>query len=71
MHLSARHSISFTEEGVVYALKLNNTQLTPAMQPTVITRFESILMAMYVGRTRLDIDLDAGEVQSAAEHQYD
>lgn len=70
-HNSARHSISFNQEGVVYALKMNNTQITPASQPTVITRFESILMAMYVGRTRLDIDLDPYEVKSAADHQYD
>lgn len=70
-HYDARHHISFNKEGVVYALKLNNTQLTPAAQPTVITRFESILMAMYVGRTRLDVDLDPNEVKSAAEAQYD
>lgn len=68
---SAAHRLSFTKEGVVYALRLEGTQLTPAARPVVISRFDSILMSMYVGRTTLEVDMRECDVESAASEQYD
>lgn len=67
----AQHQIAFTEGGEVYSLKLCGSQITPASRPTVISRFDGILMAMYVGRTRIKVDMDADDVKSAAQEQYD
>lgn len=68
---AASHRLDFTKEGNVYALKLQDKQITPTSRPNVISRFDSILMAMYVGRTRIEIDMDADDVESAASEQYD
>lgn len=63
--------ISFNKEGEVYALRLNGQQITPRSTPVVIGRFEGILLSMYVGRTSLEIDQDADEVEYAASEQTD
>lgn len=68
---NAKHRLAVTKEGEVYALRLSDRQVTPASRPDVIGHFDSILMAMYVGRTRLEIDMDDDEVESAAAEQYD
>jgi hypothetical protein len=68
---NARYQLAVTKEGEVYALRLDGRQLTPASRPDVINRFDSILMAMYVGRTRLEIDIDADDVEAAAAEQFD
>lgn len=68
---SAARQLAVNEGGEVYTLKLDGREFTPASRPDVITRFDSILMCMYVGRTRLDVDIDAGDVASAASEQYD
>ncbi|WP_423454322.1 hypothetical protein [Ottowia sp. VDI28] len=68
---SAHYSLDVNGDGDVYALKMQDKQITPASRPTVISRFDSILMAMYVGRTRLEVDMDPDEVESAAGEQYD
>lgn len=49
----AQHRLAINGNGDVYALKLDGKDVTPASRPDVIGRFESLLMAMYVGRTRL------------------
>lgn len=68
---AASHQLAFSTEGDVYALRLGEKQITPTSRPDVISRLDSILMAMYVGRTRIEIDMDAGDVESAASEQYD
>lgn len=68
---AAGHQLAFTKDGDVYTLRLGDKQITPTSRPDVISHFDSILMAMYVGRTRIEIDMDAGDVESAASEQYD
>lgn len=63
-------NLAFTKEGEVYALKLRDAQVTPSSRPTVITKLDSILMGMYVGRTKLKVDMDADEVECAAQERY-
>lgn len=64
-------NIAVNKEGEVYALRLRGENVTPASRPTVISRFDSLLMAMYVGRTKLIVDMDDDEVDSASTEQYD
>lgn len=68
---SAKLQLAFTKEGEVYALRLDGKQVTPASRPDIVGEFESILMAMYVGRTRLEVDMDADDVDSASREQWD
>ncbi|AVS67880.1 hypothetical protein C8245_21370 [Paracidovorax avenae] len=68
---SAEISLAVNAQGEVYTLKFRNQEVTPASRPNVITRLDSILMAMYVGRTRLIVDMDDDEVESAAGEQWD
>ena len=67
----ASHSIAITEKGEVYSLKLRGKEVTPASLPDVIGRFDASLMSMYVGRTRLEIDMDNDELESLSAEQYD
>lgn len=71
MKYSAKHRIAVNKEGEVYALRLEDKDVTPKSRPDVISRFDATLMAMYVGRTKLEIDWDDNDVQSAAAEQYD
>lgn len=68
---SAEHRISVTKDGEVYALRMDSKDVTPNSRPNVIGSFDTTLMAMYVGRTRLEVDIDDEEVASAAAAQYD
>lgn len=68
---SATYCIAFQRDGSVYALKLRDKQVTPVSRPDVISRFDATLMSMYVGRTRLEVDMDADDVEYAAREQYD
>lgn len=63
--------IAFTKEGEVYSLKLKGQQITPSSRPDIISNFDAILMAMYVGRTRIDVDVNDDDVRSAASEQFD
>lgn len=67
----ARYQLACNTEGDVYALRLDGRQITPASRPDVISQFDAVLMAMYVGRTRLEVDIDANDVEAAAAEQYD
>lgn len=68
---SAEYQLAFQRDGSVYALKLRDKQVTPASRPDVISNFDAMLMAMYVGRTRLELDMDPDDVESAAAEQYE
>lgn len=68
---SAKYHIAFQHDGSVYALRLGDKQITPASRPDVISHFDAMLMSMYVGRTRLELDMEPDDVESAACEQYD
>lgn len=68
---NAEIRLAVTQEGEVYSLKLRGQDITPSSRPDVISRLDSILMAMYVGRTRLIVDMDDDEVESASGEQFD
>lgn len=63
--------LAFNKEGEVYALRLDGQHITPKSMPQVIGSFEGILMSMYVGRTSLEVDLDADDVEYAAAEKFD
>jgi hypothetical protein len=68
---SARHRLAINGSGDVYALRLDGKDITPVSCPDIIGRFDALLMGMYVGRTKLEIDISADDVESAACAQYD
>lgn len=68
---SASMRLAFTREGQVYSLKLDDKVVTPMSLPNAVGEFEAILLALYVGRTTLEIDMDEHDVKSAASEQYD
>lgn len=68
---SARHRLAVNGDGSVYALRLDGQDITPIARPDIIGAFDATLMAMYVGRTNLELDIDADDVSSAASEQYD
>ncbi len=63
--------IAFNKEGEVYSLKLDGIDITPKSAPDAIGRFDGLLLSLYVGRTKLEIDMDEGDVEGAASEQYD
>lgn len=63
--------IAFDKEGEVYALRLDGQHITPKSMPQAIGSFEGILLSMYVGRTSLEIDMDADDVEYAATEQVE
>lgn len=71
MKYRADYSLGVTKDGEVYSLKLNGKDVTPTSVPDVIGRFDSILMSMYVGRTKLEIDMDDDDLESLSAEQYD
>jgi hypothetical protein len=64
-------SLSLNKEGEVYALKLDGVDLTPAKLPNAVGRFDGLLLSMYVGRTSIEMDIDADDVESLARDQTD
>jgi hypothetical protein len=71
MKYSAEHRLAVNKEGDVYALRLDGKDLMPQSRPNVIGSFDATLMAMYVGRTRIEIDCDDDDVYSESQEQYD
>lgn len=67
----ANYRIAVNEDGDVYSMHLDGKDLTPKSRPDVIGSFDAVLMAMYVGRTKLDVDIDDDDVQNASSVQYD
>lgn len=68
---SAGTSLSFNGDGTIYALKLRGHDITPKSAPEAIGDFEGLLLAMYCGRTSLELDMDEDEVESACESKDD
>ena len=68
---SAQYRLAVNGDGCVYALHLDGKDVTPASRPDIISHFDATIMGMYVGRTKLEVDIDEGEVSSLAESQYD
>lgn len=64
MKYRADYSLAANKDGEVYSLKLRGKEVTPASLPDVIGDFDAALMAMYVGRTRLEIDMDDDDLES-------
>ncbi len=62
----AAYHISISDDGSAYSVVMDRRPITPASRPDVISRFSSLLMALYVGRTRLLIDLDEDGVERIA-----
>lgn len=69
MKYSAEHRFWVNQDGEAYALRLDGKDVTPASRPDVIGEFDATLMAMYVGRTRLEVDIDDDDVRCAAAEQ--
>jgi len=67
----AAYQLGVSKDGDVYSLKLNDKLITPSSLPDVVGSFDAALMAMYVGRTRLVIDMDDDDMQNLAAEQYD
>lgn len=70
MKYSAGTRLAVNGKGEVYALKFDGQDVTPNSKPKVIGNFEATLLAMYVGRTRLNIDIDDDEVDSLSSEQF-
>jgi len=68
---SAETLLSITKEGEVYSLKFNGKQVTPSSMPDAIGHMDGLLLSMYVGRTTIDIDIDADDIESLARDQSD
>lgn len=68
---SARYRLAFNKEGEVYSLRMDGTDLTMNKIPHAISRFDSTLLALYVGKSVIDLDCDEDDVQHAAEGKYD
>lgn len=68
---SAGIRLGVNSEGEVFSLRLDGKDVTPASRPDVINRFDATLMSMYVGRTRLEMDMEPDDVEYAAAEQYD
>lgn len=63
--------LAINKEGEVYALKLDGVDITPQKLPNAVGDFDGLLLSMYVGRTSIEIDIDADDVESLAAEQYD
>lgn len=68
---SAENALHFNKEGEVYSMKLDGNLIKPASMPTVISAFDTMLMSLYVGRTRIVEVLDDNDVRELSAHQYD
>jgi hypothetical protein len=68
---AADYRLDFDKEGRCYSMKLDGKQVTPGSLPNAVGGFEATLLALYVGRTRLEIDMDPDDLESAAGEQWD
>lgn len=68
---SAEIQLAINEAGDVYSLKMDGKQVTPTSLPNAIGRLEGLILSMYVGRTTIEMDIDAYEVESLATSQTD
>lgn len=70
-HYDASIRLAFNEQGEVYTLHMNGSDITPSRLPQAISRFDGLLLALYVGRTTIEVDMDDHDVKTAAEAIYD
>lgn len=63
--------IAFNAGGEVYSLKLDGRDITPKSMPDAVGSFDGLLLSMYVGRTSLEQDIDADDVEDAATSKED
>lgn len=68
---AADYRLDFDKGGRCYSMKLHGRQITPGSLPNAVGGFEAALLALYVGRMRLEFDIDPDDVESAASEQYD
>lgn len=61
----AKYQLAFNSTGRVDSLQLDNVEVSNSY-PAVVSMFETTLMAMYVGRTTLEVDMTPEEVIEAA-----
>lgn len=66
MQNSAKYRIGINENGEVFSMRFDGKDLTPKSRPDVIGKFAAVLMSMYVGRTKLNVDIDDDDVECAA-----
>jgi hypothetical protein len=68
---AAYHLSIDNKTGRVYSLRFDGKTVTPASLPNVVGEFDATIMAFYVGRTTLEIDIDDGDLESLSGEQYD
>jgi len=71
MKYQAEYSLAVNKDGEVYSLKLRGKEVTPTNFPNVVGSFDAALMAMYVGRTSLEIDMNDDDLESESGEQYE
>lgn len=65
----AKYCLAYSSSGDVYALKVHGQHVTPGSRPDVISKLDGALMSLYVGRTRIEVDMDDDDVESASAEQ--
>ncbi|MDF3940736.1 hypothetical protein P3W66_11895 [Achromobacter denitrificans] len=68
---TADYRLDFDEDGRCYSMKLSGRKITPGSLPNAVGGFDATLLALYVGRMRIQFDMDPDDVESAASEQYD
>lgn len=68
---SASVRLAFNEAGEVYTLYMRGGDVLPNKLPEAITRFDGLLLALYVGRSTIEVDIDEDDFRDAAEANYD
>lgn len=71
MRYRADYRLAVDKEGRVYSLRFEGTNVTPTSLPNVVGEFDATIMAFYVGRTTLEIDMDDDDLQSLSAEQYE
>jgi hypothetical protein len=71
MKYRADYRLAVDKDGRVYSLRFEGANVTPASLPNVGGEFDATIMAFYVGRTTLEIDMDDGDLESLSAEQYD
>lgn len=67
----AEHRIAFSKDGEVYSVRIDGRDVTPRSMPNAVGHLDGLLLAMYVGRTSLEVDIDEGDVEYAARAEED
>jgi hypothetical protein len=68
---SANFRLAFNDAGEVYTLRMDGKDITPMGVPQAISRFDGLLLALYVGRSTIEVDIDEHDVSNAASGEED